>query len=111
MGTPLHANVQPSRLRYVSLSTLVLFQVGPAISAAATAAAAATRQAAAEANKGTDSNASLVENAVAAAAAEAAAEAASAGGAEPGGGFVCRACGGPRFGRAVCAKCGANANS
>lgn len=46
-----------------------------------------------------------------AAAAAATAAAVDVGGAELGGGNVCRACGGPRFGRKVCARCGANANS
>lgn len=31
--------------------------------------------------------------------------------AEEGGGNVCRACGGPRFGRLVCASCGAHAKA
>lgn len=46
-----------------------------------------------------------------AAAAAATAAAAEVGGPEIGGGHVCRACGGPRFGRITCAGCGANAHS
>eukprot|EP00752_Nemacystus_decipiens_P018220 g16349.t1 len=90
-------------------------EVGPAASAAATAAAATARKVAiaAAGRRGIDGeeDAAAAENAAAAAAAAAATAAAVVGGAEPGGGRVCRECGGPRFGRTVCAKCGANANS
>ncbi|CAB1110135.1 unnamed protein product [Ectocarpus sp. CCAP 1310/34] len=91
--------------------------VGPAASAAATAAASVARKAAiAAVRRGGGSgdspaDAADAENAAAIAAAAAAAAASTTGMAELGGGRVCRACGGPRFGRTVCAKCGANANS
>ena len=68
----------------------------------------------ATAGAGSDKDDTSFEESAAAAAAAAAATAAAAtmeGGAELGGGNVCRACGGPRFGRTVCAKCGANAKS
>eukprot|EP00904_Undaria_pinnatifida_P006463 jgi/Undpi1/2947/HiC_scaffold_14.g06324.m1 len=106
-----------------------LNEVAPAASAAATAAAEAARKAVADATgslggDGDDgdtsheksaTDTSYEESAAAAAAAAAAATTAAAAvmeaGAELGGGNVCRACGGPRFGRTVCAKCGANAKN